>query len=289
MLVLFVDESEQGRFLGVGGYFTQLGALLDLERGWRQMKARVGLGEDDEIKWTLPVDHPTRNKLTGLNRTTKELHEEAITYIAANDLTIVVVVMVEQRKKPWYGALLRKRLTPRDFYCEGLRYVLQRMGEEALLNPQPSNGSKLPLLCVVDRPGLPKEPRGRVRSMLASTTIRLGEKAALDGYQVGFFQGPGEGPARRGNVPLKNLDFHSGLLMSGGSHSDALQIADVIVGCATSWVADTDVGRASSWLVDCMKQIVPRFRGGAINMFRDGFVIWPWENQLWGALQTSLR
>lgn len=88
---------------------------------------------------------------------------------------------------------------------------------------------------------------------------------------------------------MEGLGFHSALLLSAGSHNDALQMADVIVGCVTSWVKDTDAQQASQWLIDRVRQLRPLFRGGVGGMFGDGFVIWPYQNQLWQTLQASIR
>lgn len=287
VLTLFADESEQGKFLGVGGFYLPLARLLDLERLWRQLKVGFGLDAQDEIKWTLPAGHPTRENLAANQHTTRQLQEAAINLIAQTELIVVVAVMVEIRKLSWRDRLRRKRLSPRDFYCEGLRYVLQRFNEQAFLQRQ-AHQPRLPLLCVVDRPGTAKSPSRSVQARIAGTTIRLGEGAALDQYKDGFALGPGEGPAHLGNQPMRNLDFHSALLVSAAAYSDALQVADVMVGCVTSWVADIHASAANPWLCARVRLLKPRFRGGLAGMFGDGFVLWPWQNTLWVALQNSI-
>ena len=61
MPALYVDESEQGAFLGVGGLYADLAHLPQIEAAWRDMKVNdLGLDPGDELKWNLPEGHPTR-------------------------------------------------------------------------------------------------------------------------------------------------------------------------------------------------------------------------------------
>lgn len=285
MYALFVDESEQGRYLGVGGFYAPLSILPQLEETWLSLKSKFHLDRDDEIKWTLPEKHPSREKLEQHGHKTIDLHEFAVDLIAKNDnLTLVVCVMVEKRGPGW-RTVLRRRVTPKDFYCEGLKYVLQRFQEEALLRK--SNFAESgPHIVIVDAPGLPKTKANLQTLKRLTRAIRPERDAPLRLYRELLTEGAGDGPQKLGNCPLRDLNFHSGLLFSHAIHHDLLQVSDVIIGCTTSWINDTARQTCSDWLTARVKQLSPRFRQ---PMFGNGLVIWPWQNILWQVLQASLR
>ena len=235
MLAMLVDESEQGQFLGIGGYIAELVKLSYIEQSWRRMKSNIGLDPDDEVKWNLPQNHPTRRKLEAMEKKTKQLNEMMIECIAQLDISICVVIMTEGRG--FIRQLLGKR-SVRDFYCEGLRYLLQRFAETLTESSLGDVFPFLPSFCIVDRPeGIKRLQAPNWASSLKC--LKKGPKAPFELYRQAMREGPGEGPKRLGNHPLRDLGSHSGLLMSHASHNDLLQIADCIVGCVTSWVHDT--------------------------------------------------
>lgn len=285
MYALFIDESEQGKYLGVGGFYAPFSILPQLEASWLSLKTTFHLDCDDEIKWTLPEGHPSRKKLKQHGHETIELHQAAVDLIASNDnLTLVVCVMVEERGPSW-PIILGRRVTPKDFYCEALKYVLQRFQEEALVHK--SNFAEGGLyIVVVDAPGLPKTKANLQTLKRLTKAIRPKRDAPLRLYRELLTEGAGDGPQRLGNCPLRALNFHSGLLFSHAIHHDLLQVSDVIIGCTTSWINDTARQTCSDWLTACVKQLSPRFRP---PMFGNGLVIWPWQNILWQVLQASLR
>lgn len=145
MPLLCVDESEQGTILGVGGFYASLGHLSGIEAAWRKMKVEnLGLDADDELKWNLPEDHPTRIKLDAAGKGGRTRNEVMIDTLTSLPLTFLCVVMRDIRAS-WWQELIGRR-SVRDFYCEGLRYALQRFGDEAQIKGGPE-----PYLCVVDR------------------------------------------------------------------------------------------------------------------------------------------
>jgi len=287
MLAILVDESVQGQFLGIGGYIAELVKLSYIEQSWRRMKRNIGLDPDDEVKWNLPQNHPTRRRLEAMEKKTKQLNEMMIECIAQLDISICVVIMTEGRRS--ILQLLGKR-SVRDFYCEGLRYLLQRFAE-ALTESLPEGMPPiLPSFCIVDQPAGVKAIREPYLLNWAPSLrwLKKGQKAPFELYRKAMREGPGEGPKRQGNHPLRDLGCHSGLLVSYASHNDLLQIADCIVGCVTSWVHDTDKNKIKPWLVEQVRKVVPKFRGGPKGMFGDGFILWPMQQELWLKLQQGL-
>lgn len=274
----YLDESEQAPFLGIGGFYASVQYLPRIEAAWRKMKVDdLGLDPDDELKWNLPEDHSTRKKLDAAGKGGRLRNEVMIGTLASLPLTIVCVVMRDNRGPRWRQIIGQRSV--RDFYCEGLRYALQRCGNQAY---QMAGAEQW--MCVVDRP----EGLTKLSSRSASTQwLDHGLKAAHALYREAMTNGPGRGP--QGPVlPLRQLGFGSGLLVGHASHDDLLQIADCIAGAVTSLVKDTADGKATTWLIGIVKTLVPRFRGGRGGMFGDGFVLWPTDQALWAALMASL-
>lgn len=274
----YLDESEQAPFLGIGGFYASTQHLPQIETAWRKMKVDdLGLDPDDELKWNLPETHSTRKKLDAAGKGGRLRNEVMIDTLTTLPLTLVCVVMRDNRGLGWKQIIGQRSV--RDFYCEGLKYALQRFGNQAQ-----QGGDAEQWMCVVDRPeGLTKLP-----IPWASTQwLDHGLKAAHVLYREALANSPGRGP--QGVVPpLRQLGFGSGLLVGHASHDDLLQIADCIAGAVTSLVKDTADGKATKWLVDLVRALVPSFRGSRAGMFGDGFVLWPTDRNLWNALMASL-
>ncbi len=278
MPALYVDESEQDPFLGVGGFYANLAHLPQIEAAWRDMKVEdLGLDPDDELKWNLPEDHPTRKKLDASGKGGRRPNEAMIDTLTSQPVTFVCVVMRDNRKPGW-PQIVKKR-SARDFYCEGLKYVLQRFGEEA----HTRSGDE-PWLCVVDRPEGLKKIGLHWRS---TQWLEHGPKAAHELYRKVMAEGPGRGP--QGDVrPLRQARFASGLFVGHASHDDLLQMADCISGAVTSLVKDSARGSATDWLVGLTKAMVTGFRGGRATMFGNGLIVWPMDLDLWNSLKQRL-
>ena len=65
----------------------------------------------------------------------------------------------------------------------------------------------------------------------------------------------------------------------------------VVAGVTREWVDAVRANHSSSWELDRFKAVSVRFRRrhGNPDFFGDGFVLWPWQNELWTSLQRSLR
>jgi len=124
-LSVWVDESEKSDILVVAGVLAAWAAVPSIVRDWRTVKAGLGLPPEAEIKWNLPSGHPTRQALERGGRTTKDLCVKMTNFIAErDDLTCVAVVMLEQRNISWWKKFMWSKASVRDFYCQGLKYLI---------------------------------------------------------------------------------------------------------------------------------------------------------------------
>lgn len=276
-LSFWVDESERGNILAVGGILVAVDEVPGIVEGWHSVKTRLGLDPSAEIKWNLRQGHPTRSALEGGHRTTKELSQMAIEFIAQQSALIsIVAVMFDTRNlswwRKWWGGA-----SARDFYCEGLKYLLQRVAEECVVQK--------PTWCMVvcDKPELGRKP-------FAYGSIRRGPLAAEEAYQDWYKNGVGAGPGGRYEGPLSELRFYPSLLTAHAKFHDMLQIADVVVGVTRDWVAGVKEGSPDTWVIQQMKQLQPRFRQryGRPGFWGDGLILWPASNDLWKRLKNSL-
>ncbi len=277
-LGLWVDESERGSLLAIGGVLMEWNAVPATVARWRSMKVKLGLKPSAEVKWSLPSDHPTRRALQRSKRTTRDLSAEAIGFLASSEMCFVVVVMFEQRQMHLWRILWPKA-SVRDFYCEGFRYLLQRAAEEVV----ETGAAGCVVVCDTPELGSKEFRRG---------SIKRGRRAVEQAYAEWYSLGVGEGPGRlgRGGV-LRSIGFHPSILVGDATYHDMLQMADVVVGATRDWVASITGGKPDPWVTRQMKLLVSRFRQkhGQPSFWGDGLVIWPWQNQLWWALKKNLE
>jgi hypothetical protein len=279
-LSVWVDESEKGDILVVAGVLAAWTAVPSIVNGWRRVKADLGLPPEAEIKWNLPSGHPARRALEQRERTTKDLCVKATVFVAGrDDLSCIAVVMLEKRRDISFWRKWRwPKASVRDFYCEGLKYLIQRAAEEVV-------EAKLQDCVVCDTPELGTKP-------FASGAIRRGpravEKTYGDWYRHGVSIGPGK---KHHGGPLADIGFHPSILIGDATYHDMLQIADVVAGVTREWVDAVRADRADSWEVDRFKAVSVRFRRryGNPEFFGDGLTLWPWDNELWTLLQRSVR
>lgn len=99
---LWIDESEKGNFLSVGGILVELNYVPRLINEWRHMKFNLGVAEDAEFKWNIGRDHPVRRAIESSRFTTRGIREKAIEFIAGNnELFLIIVLMFDERKEFW--------------------------------------------------------------------------------------------------------------------------------------------------------------------------------------------
>ncbi|MDW8072499.1 MAG: hypothetical protein RMK79_13650 [Anaerolineae bacterium] len=274
---LWIDESERKPLLTVGGVLLDWDRVPCIVKKWRTLKQTLGLQQDAEIKWNPPSNHPTRNALNKAGRSTRELGEAAVKFIASSFMTCIVCVMLDKRQDALWRKIWRKT-SVRDFYCEALRFILQRVSEECTCLKSES--------CVVvcDTPGLGKDT-------FHIASIRRGAKALEKAYAEWYQQGVGSGPGKKtGSGSLERLGFHPSVLVADASYHDMLQIADVVVGTIRDWVGAVRDRRPDQWIFAQAKTLLPRFRQrhGQPDFWGDGLVIWPPQPDLWQRLKDSL-
>jgi hypothetical protein len=279
-LSVWVDESEKGNMLVVAGVMADWAVVPNIVDSWRGVKAKLGLPRDAEIKWNLPSEHPTRQVLVQKRRKTKELCMKAIDFIAdRDDLSCIAIVMLEQRRNLLFWRKLWSKASVRDFYCEGMKYLIQRAAEEVV------EAKLLSCVVVCDTPQLGAKT-------FTSGAIRRGRQAIEDAYKDWYLRGVDVGPGREHHGgSLEDIGFHPSVLIGNATYHDMLQIADVVAGVTREWVDAVRANRSSSWEVNRFKAVSARFRRrhGDPDFFGDGFVLWPRQNELWASLQRSVR
>ncbi|MDW8166864.1 MAG: hypothetical protein RML74_00025 [Acidobacteriota bacterium] len=276
-LSVWVDESESGDLLAIGGVVLDWNSIPAVCQGWRGIKRAFRLPPGAEVKWSLPRKHETREILEKEGYATKQLLEEAISFISQQELKCIVCIMIDERKS-WLNLVTWGRTTVRHFYCEGLRYVLQRVAEEC----SHRNGKSCTVIC--DTPGLGSD-KIRLRS------VWYGPKAVEDAYAKWYAQGVGFGPGSKDFGSLESLGFHPSVLIGDASYHDMLQIADVVVGATRQWVVNVRDSKGDAWIIQQIKKLSAVYRkdSGKPDFWGDGLVIWPRNPGLWQALKDSLN
>jgi len=279
-LSVWVDESEKGDILVIAGVLVAWAAVPSIVKGWREVKDELGLQPDVEIKWNLPSGHPARQALKQREKTTKDLCLKAVEFVAErDDLTCLAVVMLEQRKDISFWRKWRwPKASVRDFYCEGLKYLIQRAAEEV----EEANLRDCVVVC--DKPELGAKP-------FAFGSIRRGPGAVEKAYQSWYRDGVSVGPGKKHhNGPLAKIGFHPSVLIGDATYHDMLQIADIVAGLTREWVEAVRAMGFDSWEVALFRELSGRFRKrhGNPDFFGDGFVLWPPQNDLWKLLQQSV-
>ena len=279
-LSVWVDESEKGDILVVAGVLAAWAAVPRIVRDWRAVKAVLGLPPEAEVKWNLSSGHPTRQALEQSGKTTKDLRVKVTDFVTRqDDLSCIAIVMREQRKNMAFWKSIWAKASVRDFYCEGLKYLIQRAAEEVV------EAKLQDCVVVCDTPELGRKPfdLGAIRRGPGAV-----EKAYRDWYRYGASVGPGK---KYHGGPLADIGFHPSILIGDATYHDMLQIADVVAGVTREWVDAVRANRADSWEVERFKAVSVRFRRrhGNPDFFGDGLVLWPWDNELWTLLQRSVR
>jgi hypothetical protein len=281
-LSLWVDESVKGGFLVVGGVMAKWDLVPSIVTGWREVKASFGLPPEAEIKWTLGEKHPTRK---ALGSRINDLRKKVTDFVAGrNELSCIAAVMVERRKTPREnGRSQEDNERVRDFYCEGLKYLIQRAAEEVV--EKEKQKEKRDCVVVCDRPGLGKK-------WFRDKTLRRGQGAVEKTYEEWYRNGVSPGPGEQYyDGPLADIGFHPSVLIGDATYHDMLQIADVVAGVTREWVDAVRNNLTRSRKVDYFKAVSVRFRKrhGHATFFGGGFVLHPPDDNLWTSLKQSLR
>ncbi len=277
MYSIWIDESiREGKFLTIGGFYCHDYAIPSLVYHWREFKNQCGFREDEELHYQ---EAPSDLKL--------RIAEELSNW---RTLTAVVATMLEMRSEAVRKHTRhessthprKKRKIPVDFYCEGLRYILQRVAEESALE----HWNLASIIC--DKPELGEEE-------YTDRTILLGRQAPFKKYRRWYSYGVGRGPGpeypQRG---LKDLNFQPSIFLSDPSYHDMLQIADCIVGITSKWMNVVVKGERMdpSWnivLNNFIRLYRNRYGWGPFNCFQDGLIIHPYMKSLNEKIIESLE
>ncbi|MGB9878314.1 MAG: hypothetical protein ACPLPS_11165, partial [bacterium] len=204
-LSIWIDESEGGNIKLFGGIVVG-GVLLEVENvpllvsGWYELKKALGLPTDIEIKWNPGKKDRLMTEIKAKGIKLDEFRYELIDWVSSQEkLWCIVAVMREVRQEAWIARIFQRpesKPNVRDFYCEGLKYVLQRVAEECVERKAKS------CLVFCDTPSLDGEK-------WREGAIRRGRKALEEAYKEWYEQGVGLGPSRSDfDGPLRDLGFH---------------------------------------------------------------------------------
>ncbi|SRR5579875_148426 len=302
MPVMFLDESEQGQFLCVGGVYAAVSAVGRVEARWRDLKQRLGLGPGDCFKWS-PEERVTK-KLKSL----AEARLAAAELVASlEEMTAVSVVLQERRgnyvvSEPgrkreilsWDQLSGNQRGGVRHFYLRGLEFAVQRFARDC--DPPEEHAA-----IVVDNLDWTRNPKNRktlVRMLkrlpqadkwAIKDWIKKGTEAAREAYARWLHEGL-DSPGYQ-TRPLKDLLFESTFHEAAGRWSDALQIADFIAGCSAAFFADLDKDKVGGASERYLRLLLPRLRnrpGVGCGVWGNGLVLWPPNHTLWEVAKKRL-
>lgn len=264
----------------VAGFLVDWQRVANLARDWRALKNRLGLPPHAEVKWSLPRSHPVREALRRRGRTVDDLRAQVARFVGSRtEITCLAAVMRETRNVPRWKDLLGRRPSVREFYCEGLRYMIQRVAEEVV------EGCWAGCVVICDTPELGKKP-------YRHGTLRRGPKIVEETYQEWYLHGVGVGPGRKVySGPLAEIGFHPSVLISDATYHDLLQIADAVAGITAEWVSVVRDAGSPPWPTHRFHLVRRQFRSkhGKPEFWGDGLVLWPWDEPLWIALRRSLE
>lgn len=246
------------------------------------MKVSLNLDPWAEVKWKLPKDHHTRRKLEDAGFTTRELSEKALETITKQPtITALVTIMIESRREETKNMINRIfRISPsvRDFYCQALGYLLQRLAEEA----EETHWAGCIVVC--DNPSLGKK-KFRMGTLWREPTAHYKK------YKNCYESGPGVGPGRNfSEKSLYALGFYPSLVVADATFDDMLQIADIIVSCTADWVSHIEKDQEDAWLQERFIQLakILRNKHGSPEFWGDGLVLWP-RNELWHKARRAVE
>ena len=312
MPVMYLDESEQGDFLAVGGFYCRVGEVREVESAWAQAKADMGLEPTQAMKWSPRGVEQERLKATiGVD----EARRCVASVIAGLPLEIVGIVLQERRGS--YAVLGRcsrgvievdiaewKDIYPRGggarhFYPRGVEFALQRFADHLrLLAPENREHSHLVLddLQWASNPGrMTKKLTAQLEKMPETDSwvirdwIEKGAQALREAYARWYRTGFAKPYERLGNLEALGLEstFHE----CHDRWSDAMQVADFIAGCFGAFVSDLARGEQGV-ARDCVRALRPRIRAtGSIGsgLWGNGFVLWPPNPEIWAKAKGALE
>lgn len=286
-LHFYVDESfndDLNLSNGTRGILTVGGILLcaekvsEIVKKWRDLKRDMGLPEDAELKYNLPKDSPTRKILEKQGISPFALTNKGLDFLVQmqSSITAIVAIMVDRRRRADRGP----ETNVLQFYCEGLRFCLQRVAEEAQLLNVSS------VFVISDTP--PSLGKG---DPVYYNSICYGRNVVQEAYKHWYKAGVGGGPRNRNGAGiLKDLGFSSSILYTNATYEDVLQVADLSVSGVGKWIKEVLRGHIPRQHIEQVRRFASIFRKrhGKPGFWGDGLVLWPPDKDLWESLKTQI-
>jgi hypothetical protein len=148
MPVMYLDESEHGEFLSVGGYYCLSCDVPKIELAWQQAKQRLELDPASPLKWS-PQGEVQRILARGVG--VEEARREAAVVIRELPIEVVTIVLQERRGRYLVigtgpGGAVEIDLTTwaeihprgggvRHFYLRGVEFAVQRLADRVGMAP----------------------------------------------------------------------------------------------------------------------------------------------------------
>ena len=218
-LTLVLDESWTGKVITVGGFLAADDDLLALAQGWREMKIQMSLAAQDELKYAIDDDHPSRPRLDAAGWLRAERLPVLLEWVATQPVLLIADTVHDWRD----GDTAQVQY----LYVHALGWCIRRAANHVQFDLGSLAG---PHTVLVDMPNpahgiVPQDQTGLLRTLKDS----LGT-AAFALYQDRYLN-PESFPSGAVGSPLVELGFRPELRASHGRHSDLLQIADLVAGC----------------------------------------------------------
>lgn len=311
MPIMYLDESEQGQFLSVGGFFIATSKLPDVESQWVAFKQGLGLRASDVFKWR--VDQDVRSRIEQKGYSIDEARIQAAELVAALDHVVALAIVLQERRgryvvlgegknaevelRSWHE-VYGKGGAVRHFYARGVEFALQRFA----IHSSKAGTQGEPCQVVLDDLGwsqtgkmtrdlsrkldqLPDADHWVIRGWMEKGPEAL-RQAYSDWYEKGFQSAPYQ------CSPLRSLRFEATFHESHATWSPALQIADFIAGCAAAVFSQLSYNRSPGAASECLRTMLKRFMHDNSFGFRvwgDGIVLYPPNRDLWNLVKNSLQ
>ena len=232
--VLYLDESERGAHHGVGGVMVAATEAGLVEAAWNRHKQELGLDSSDELKFTMPEKHPSRERLEHAGRTHADRLPDTLRLLCKLPITLVACVHVGNEQTP-----------ARAHYLDCFRWCVANYASH-LLRRSGRGGIGGPHQVIIDRPSAPSMERltncpQRVDWHRGDESVHyVYEQLRLGNATSDVFAGMDPDASHRANL-LPELGA------SCSSTSALLQIADHVVGAAFQFADGHLESRDQAW------------------------------------------
>ena len=95
--VVHLDESQRWKLISVGAFMCALEDLPEIRLHWARLRRRLGLRQNEELKWNWPKDDVTRKRVEEAGWTKKKRNEAVVATIANMPLTLMADLLLDER------------------------------------------------------------------------------------------------------------------------------------------------------------------------------------------------